>query len=72
MTRLSCPSCRLRFGAAATAILTTCPECERHLEVASAEATLGLRLFAPADPRPALPTAVEAAMPLHGLGRERE
>jgi predicted nucleic acid-binding Zn-ribbon protein len=65
MTRLSCPDCRLRFGKAATAILTTCPECGRHLEsVGSAEPTLGLRLFAPADPPPALPIAVAAAVPI--------
>jgi len=42
MTRVSCPSCRLRFGAAATAILSSCPECGRHLEaVTSAEEILG-------------------------------
>jgi hypothetical protein len=65
MTRLSCPDCRLRFGKAATAILTTCPECGRHLESAgSAEPTLGYRLFAPTDLPPALPIAVAAAVPI--------
>jgi hypothetical protein len=64
MTRVSCPSCRVRFGAAATAVLTTCPECGRPLEAASSAAdTLGFQLFAPADPPPALPVAVEAALP---------
>jgi hypothetical protein len=63
MTRLLCPSCRLRFTAPATATLTTCPDCRRPLDAAgSAEATLGYRLFAPADPQPALPMAVEAAL----------
>jgi hypothetical protein len=68
MTRLSCPSCRLRFTAAATATMTTCPDCGQHLEeVISAEDTLGLRLFTPLDPQPELPMAVEAALPIHDL-----
>jgi hypothetical protein len=72
MTRLSCPSCRLRFSSAATATLSTCPECGQHLDaVGSAEATLGFRLFAPTDPRPALPMASQAAVPIHGLRPER-
>ena len=72
MTRLSCPSCRLRFSRAATATLTTCPECGQDLEaVDSAEATLGFGLFAPTDPPPAVPLAVEAALPIHVHPRER-
>jgi hypothetical protein len=68
MTRLSCPSCRLRFTAAATATITTCPDCGRHLQaVISAEHTLGFRLFTPMDPQPELPMAVEAALPIHDL-----
>jgi hypothetical protein len=68
MTRLSCPSCRLRFTTAATATLTTCPECGRDLQaVPSAAETLGYRLFAPLDPQPALPMAAEAALPIHDL-----
>jgi hypothetical protein len=68
MTRLSCPSCRLRFTAAATATITTCPDCGRHLEaVASAEDTLGLRLFTPLDPQRDLPMAAEAALPIDDL-----
>jgi hypothetical protein len=64
MTRLSCPSCRLRFATPATATLTTCPECGRTLEaVRFAEATLGFRVFADPDPQPAMPMAVEAAVP---------
>jgi hypothetical protein len=64
MTRMSCPSCRLRFSTAATATLTTCPECDRDLEaVGSAGATLGYRLFTPLDPQPALPMAVEVELP---------
>jgi hypothetical protein len=65
MTRLSCPSCRLRFTAAATATLTTCPECGDPLEpIGSAEATMGYRLFAPTAADAALPMAAEAALPV--------
>ena len=68
MTRLSCPSCRLRFAAAASATVTTCPACGRRLEaVISAEDTLGFRLFTPLDPQPELPMAVEAALPIHDV-----
>jgi uncharacterized protein (UPF0212 family) len=71
MTRLSCPSCRLRFTAAAIATITTCPDCGRHLEsVFSAEDTLGFRLFTPLDPQPELPMALEAALPIHDHGRD--
>jgi hypothetical protein len=67
MTRLSCPSCRLRFTTVAAATLTTCPDCGRELRaVASAQAILGYRLFEPADPMPAAPIAVEAALPIDG------
>jgi predicted nucleic acid-binding Zn-ribbon protein len=73
MTRVSCPSCRLRFGAAATAILSSCPECGRHLEaVTSAEETLGFSLYAPMDARPVLPMAAEAALPIDGPRTERD
>jgi hypothetical protein len=66
MTRLSCPSCRLRFNTVAAATLTTCPDCGRDLDaVTSAQAILGYRLFEPGDPRP-LPIAVEAALPIDG------
>jgi hypothetical protein len=72
MTRLTCPSCRLRFGAAAAAILSSCPECGRSLEaVDSSAATLGLRLFAATDPSVPLPVAVEAALPRDDVRRDR-
>ena len=68
MTRLSCPSFRLRFAAGASATVTNCPACGGHLEpVTSAEDTLGFRLFSPLDPQPELPMAVEAALPIHDL-----
>jgi predicted amidophosphoribosyltransferase len=72
MTRLSCPSCRMRFDLAATTLLTTCPECGRPLEAAgSAAETMGLRLFAPTDPQPTLPMAGEAALPPDGPWPDR-
>jgi uncharacterized protein YbaR (Trm112 family) len=62
MTRLCCPRCRTRFSIAATAFLTTCPECDGPLDaVDSAAATIGFRLFA-TEPQPALPMAGEAAV----------
>jgi predicted component of type VI protein secretion system len=67
MTRLSCPSCRLRFSAAAASTFTTCPECGRELQaVASAEALVGYRRFDMVGPESALPMAVEVALPVPG------
>jgi predicted nucleic acid-binding Zn-ribbon protein len=72
MTRVSCPSCRLRFTGAAAAILTTCPDCGRELQaVPSAEATLGYRLFEPFEPERALPMAGEVALPIDDLRPDR-
>jgi hypothetical protein len=67
MTRLTCPSCRLRFPSASAATLTTCPCCAGDLrEVTSAGATLGFRLFEAVEPPLELPLAVELALPLPG------
>jgi hypothetical protein len=64
MTRLTCPSCRLRFASASAATPTICPCCAGDLQaVASAEATLGFRLFEVADPSVVLPVAVAMALP---------
>jgi hypothetical protein len=72
MARLSCPSCRLRFTAAVSAAISTCPTCGRHLEtVLSAADTLGLRLFTPGDTQPELPMAIEAAQPIDDLLPDR-
>jgi hypothetical protein len=66
MTRVSCPSCRLRFTPAAAALLTACPQCGRDLHpVASVEATLGYRLFDAIDSPPPLPLAAEIVLPIH-------
>ena len=65
MTRLTCPSCRLRFASASATTLTTCPSCDRDLQAnASAEATLGFRLFEVVDSPVALPVAVAMALPM--------
>jgi hypothetical protein len=65
MTRLTCPSCRLRFAIVSAATLTTCPCCAGELQaVASAQATLGFRLFEVVDPPVVLPVAVEMALPV--------
>jgi hypothetical protein len=72
MTRVTCRSCRLRFGGAAAATLASCPECGRPLEdPGSAAASMGFRLFGAADLDPASPMAVEAALPIPGPGQDR-
>jgi len=65
MTRLTCPSCRLRFPSASAPALTTCPCCAGDLRAAaSAGATLGFRLFEGEDLPVELPLAAEVAVPL--------
>jgi hypothetical protein len=72
MTRLTCRPCRLRFGGAAAATLASCPECGRALEdPGTAAASMGFRLFAPVEPAPAVPMAVEAALPIPGPERDQ-
>jgi|tagenome__1003787_1003787.scaffolds.fasta_scaffold20941492_4 hypothetical protein len=72
MTRVTCRVCRLRFGGAAAAALASCPECGRALEdPGSAAASMGFRLFGPADLDPALPLAVEAALPIPAPRQDR-
>ena len=64
MTRLSCPTCRLRFPPAASQS-AICPECGRGLQsVPSAEAALGYRLFVATDAPSAPPVAAEMALPI--------
>jgi hypothetical protein len=73
MTRFCCPSCRLRFAGAATASLEDCPNCAGALvPVLSAADALGYRLFDAVDAPPALPMAVEVAIPLPGPGPDRD
>jgi hypothetical protein len=66
MTRLCCPTCRLRFTRAATAFLVACPECgEPPQSVSCAQQMIGLRLFEPDVVWDVRPDAVAVAMPLH-------
>jgi hypothetical protein len=47
------------------ATLTTCPRCAGELQaVATAEATVGFRLFEVVDPPAVLPIAVEMVLPI--------
>jgi len=65
MTQTSCPSCRLRFTRASAAHLDACPECTQPLDrTATASDMLGYRLFDIADPHPAVPAAIEMALPM--------
>ncbi len=63
MTHVGCPSCRLRFTAAAAAYLVACPQCGRQPEpIAGAEAVVGFRLFVVEDVPRDLPEAVCVSM----------
>jgi DNA-binding helix-hairpin-helix protein with protein kinase domain len=71
MTRLRCPTCRLRFTHAAAAHLVNCPSCQAPLQVATTAAqALGDRLAdavaLPADAPIAIPVAIPVALPLAG------
>jgi hypothetical protein len=72
VTAVCCPSCRLRFSAAAAACLVTCPECGGPPErIASLERAVGFRLAGPQDIPHSLPqaVAVSLAVPEPGGGR---
>lgn len=45
MTRVSCPSCRMRFARETATHITACPVCGGRLARISADGALGLRLF---------------------------
>ena len=65
MTHVGCPSCRLRFTAAAAAYLVACPECGRPPQpIAGAEGVVGFRLFVLEDALPELPEAVAVSIPV--------
>jgi hypothetical protein len=65
MTHLGCPSCRLRFTAAAAPYLVACPQCGRPPEpIAGAEAVVGFRLFVLEDVPRDLPQAVSVSLPV--------
>jgi hypothetical protein len=64
MTHACCPSCRLRFTAAA-AYLDACPACGEPPQRASAADALGLRLITADEMFEVFPAAAAAAMPVH-------
>jgi hypothetical protein len=67
MTHIGCPSCRLRFTAAAAASLVTCPECGQRLQpIAIADGIVGFRLFVPTDAPAEMPEAVAVSIPNPG------
>jgi hypothetical protein len=64
MTRACCPSCRLRFTRAATAHLTTCPECGAPLPVGiAARDAVGYKLYDIRDSAGEFPVAQAVALP---------
>ena len=65
MTHVCCPSCRLRFTAAAAAHLDACRACDGPLQQARAADVVGLRLVGLAEISDALSAAAAAALPLH-------
>jgi len=63
MTHLGCPSCRLRFTAAAAAYLVGCPQCGQPPQaIAGAEGVVGFRLFVLEDVPTELPQAVPVSI----------
>ena len=70
MTRLCCPTCRLRFILAA-ACLDACPECGEPLRASSLRATVGFRLMGLEDVPPSLPEAVAVSIPVPEPERTR-
>ena len=63
MTHVGCPSCRLRFTAAAAAYLVACPECGRPpQQIAGAEGLVGFRLFVVEDVPGEMPEAVAVSI----------
>ncbi len=72
MTHVCCRSCHLRFGTAASAYLTACPECGLVLTAVTEAASLvGLRLFDPLDVVQALPEALAVSLPVSPSVGER-
>lgn len=73
MTHVGCPSCRLRFTAAAAAYLVACPECGRPPQpIAGAEGVVGFRLFVLENVPQELPEAVAVSIPIPDPGAGRK
>lgn len=67
-SHLSCPRCRLRFSAAASAYITTCPGCGGSPQKTSLESSLGFRLAGPEDFLTQMPEALAVSIPPPDLG----
>jgi hypothetical protein len=65
MTHVCCPSCRLRFTAAAAAHLDACPACGEPPQQARAADAVGLRLVGLAEIGDSVCAAAVIALPLH-------
>jgi hypothetical protein len=73
MTPVCCPSCRLRFTAAASAYIVACPECGKPpQQITSLEGTLGFRLFDPKDLATGLPQAIADSIRVPEFGHDRD
>ena len=64
MTHVCCPSCRLRFTAAAAAHLDACPACGEPPQQVRAADAVGLRLVGLAEIGDSLSAAGAIALPL--------
>jgi predicted amidophosphoribosyltransferase len=65
MTRLCCPSCRLRFPPAASSYLIACPDCSQPLQSTDGlESIVGLRLFEPNGLPASFPEAIAVSLPV--------
>jgi len=69
---VGCPSCRLRFTAAAAAYLAACPQCGQPPQsIPGPEAAVGFRLFVVEDGPRELPEAVAVSIPIPDPGAGR-
>ena len=64
MTHVCCPSCRLRFTAAAAAHFDACPTCGEPAQRTSAAGAFGFRLVAVAEIVGGSPTSAAIAVPV--------
>jgi hypothetical protein len=63
MAHLCCPDCRLRFTPAASAYISSCPECGTQPQQITSEGAVGFRLVGPEDLPIDLPEAIAASLP---------
>lgn len=72
MTHVSCPGCRLRFGADTAAYLVACPCCGELLQTQCRPGdVLGYQLHRPAEDSSSFAEAIAVALPTPDQQRER-